>query len=141
MFYLNEDYLEVEFKEFHASRDTPIPSVELCFSRAPFHDQTKPSGTTPITKSHVRDGYNFGLLHIDDYIHRIAIYHTNKKRLEFTKKGPNLKLHRHIQQKGNFTNIILRRFETTDCLEATIPFKENKGIYSINFELVIGFLS
>ena len=138
MFYLNEDYLELEFKEFHSNRDTPIPSVELCFSLAPFHDQTKPSGTTPIIKSHERDGYNLGLLHIDDYIHSITIYHTNntnKKRLEFTKKGPNLKLHRHIQQKGNFTSIILRRFVTTDCLEATIPFKENEGIHSINFEI------
>ena len=135
MFYLNEDYLELEFKEFHSSRGTPFPSVELCFSRTPFLDQIKPAGTAPITKSHVRDGYNLGLLHIDDYIHSITIYHSNKKRLEFTKKGPDLKLHRHIQQKGNFTNIILRRFESTDCLEATIPFKENMGINSINFEI------
>ena len=135
MFYLNEDYLELEFKDFHASRNTPFPSVELCFSRTPYHDQTKPPGTTPITKSHLRDGYNLSLLHIEDYIHSISIYHTNKTRVEFTKKGPNFKLHRHIQQKGNFTNIILRRFESTDCLEATIPFKENKGIHSIDFEI------
>ena len=135
MFYLNEDYLELEFKDFHVSRDTPFPSVELCFSRNPFHDQTTPPGTTPITKSHVRDGYNLGLFHIEDYIHSIAIYHSNKKRVEFTKNGPKFKLHSHIQQKGNFTNIILRRFESTDCLEATIPFKENKGIHSINFEI------
>ena len=135
MFYLNEDYLEVEFKDFHTSKDTPFPSIALCFSRTPFHDQTQSHSNTPITKYHSPNSSKVGLLHIDDYIHSIVIYHTNKTRVQLAKKGPNIKLHQHIQQKGNFTNIILRRFESTDCLEAGIPFKENKAIQWISLKI------
>ena len=135
IFYLNEDYLEVEFKDFHTSKDTPFPSIALCFSRTPFNDQTQSHSNTPITKYHSPNSSKVGLLHIDDYIHSIVIYHTNKTRVQLAKKGPNIKLHQHIQQKGNFTNIILRRFESTDCLEAGTPFKENKGIQSISLKI------
>ena len=133
LFNLDEDSLEIEFKDLHSDEDTPYPGMRVCFARAILHKDEKHFRNTDGTKNQLKDAMNPARLHIEDFIKNVDIVHTNQTRLQFTRSGMKiLQLHRLIQRKGTFKHIMLRRFQSSDCLDIAIPFKKNKGIYSLS---------
>ena len=128
LFYLDEDSLEIELKDFHSSQDTPYPLIRLCFDRSILHE----NDNSLSTKKQSQDGFNPGTLHIEDYISRIVIVHANKTRVRYTTAGTKNKLVRVMQLKLNFEQIILQRFLSTDCLDIGVPFTENEGVHAIS---------
>ena len=133
LFNLDEDSLEIEFKDLHSNEGTPYPGIRVCFSRAILHQDEKHFRNTDGTKNQLKDALNPARLHIEDFIKNVDIVHTNQTRLQFTRSGMKiLQLHRLIQRKGTFKHIMLRRFQSSDCLDIAIPFKKNKGIYSLS---------
>ena len=132
LFNLDKDSLTMAFQDLHESKEATYPSIRLCFARAPEHE-TPPRNKIG-TKNQLKNGshlYSPKKSRIEDYVSRIMIHHVNRKRPKFTRAGINVKLHKVIQRKGNFSHILLRRYRSTDCIEIGIPFKENKGIHGI----------
>ena len=134
VFNLDEDSLEIEFKDLHRSKDTPYPGIRVCFARTILRKEKKHSRNTDGTRNQVKFGLSPARLHIEDFIKNIEILYTNQTRLQFTRAG-DIKLHRHIQRKGSFRHIMLRRFQSVVCLNIAIPFKKNKGIYSVSVRI------
>ena len=135
LYSLNEDALEIELKDLHSSKDTIYPGIRLCFDRTSLNQYKKPSRNTLSTKSPLQDGQRPDRLQIDHYIRNIVIIHTNKTRPQFTRTGMKIKQFRLIQNKGNFTHIVLRRFQSYECLDIGIPFKQNVGIQSVSVNI------
>lgn len=136
LFNMDEDALELEFKDLHSSKDSPYPGIRVCFAHSTLHQDKKPSRNTNSTITQVKDASNPASLHIEDFIRDIEITHTNQTRLQFTRTGSKfIKRHRLIQRKGTFRYIMLRRFQTSDCLDIAVPFKENRKIYSVSIAI------
>ena len=135
LYNLNEDALEIELKDLHSSNDALYPGIRLCFAHTILHGYETPSRSTLSTENSTQDGPDPAKLQIDHYIRNIEIIHTNKTRPKFTRTGMKIQRFRSIQRKGNFTHIVLRRFQASDCLDIGIPFKENLGIHSISVEI------
>ena len=135
LFNLNEDALEVELKDLHSSKDTIYPGIRLCFARTALNQYEKPSRNMLSTKSPLQDDQSPARLRIDHYIRNIVIIHANKTRPQFTRAGMKFQQFRLIQRKGNFTHIVLRRFQSYECLDIGIPFKENVGIQSVSVNI------
>ena len=135
LYNLNEDALEIELKDLHSSNDALYPGIRLCFAHTILHGYETPSRSTISTENSTQDGPDPANFQIEHYIRNIEIIHTNKTRPKFTRTGMKIQRFRSIQRKGNFTHIVLRRFQASDCLDIGIPFKENTGIHSISVEI------
>ena len=135
LYNLNEDALEIELKDLHSSNDALYPGIRLCFAHTILHGYETPSRSTLSTENSTQDGPDPANFKIDHYIRNIEIIHTNKTRPKFTRTGMKIQRFRSIQRKGNFTHIVLRRFQASDCLDIGVPFKENTGIHSISVEI------
>ena len=68
LFNLDEDSLEIEFKDLHSDEDTPYPGMRVCFARAILHKDEKHFGNTDGTKPQLKDALNPARLHIEDFI-------------------------------------------------------------------------
>ena len=135
-FNLNKNALEIELKDLHSSKDTVYPGIRLCFAHTILHGYATPSRSTLTTKNPMQDSPDPAKFQIDHYIRKIVIIHANKTRPKFTRTGMKTQQSSSsIQRKGNFTHIVLRRFQASDCLDIGIPFKENLGIHSISVEI------
>ena len=68
LFNLDEDSLEIEFKDLHSDEDTPYPGMRVCFARAILHKDEKHFRNTDGTKNQLKDAMNPARLHIEDFI-------------------------------------------------------------------------
>ena len=134
LFHLDEDSLEIEFKDLHTSKDTPYPGMKVCFDRTILNKDKKHSRNTDSPRTQSKYALDPVRLHIEDFIKNIEILYTNQTRLQFTRTGV-VKLHSLILRKGTFRHIMLRRFPSLVCLNIGIPFKKNKGIYSVSVRI------
>ena len=134
-FNLNKNALEIELKDLHSSKDTVYPGIRLCFAHTILHGYATPSRSTLTTKNPMQDSPDPAKFQIDHYIRKIVIIHANKTRPQFTRAGMKFQQFRLIQRKGNFTHIVLRRFQSYECLDIGIPFKENVGIQSVSVNI------
>ena len=135
LYNLNEDALEIKLKDLHSSNDALYPGIRLCFAHTILHGHATSSRSTLSTENSMQDGPDPAKSQIDDYIRNIEIIHANKTRPKFTRTGMKTQRFRLIQRKGNFTHIVLQRFQASNCLDIGIPFKENTGIHSISVEI------
>ena len=134
LFNLDEDSLEIDFKDLHSSKDTPYPGIKVCFARTILNKDKKHSRDTDSPNTQSKYALDTARLHIEDFIKNIEVLYTNQTRLQFTRAGV-VKLHRLIQRKGTFRQIMIRRFPSLVCLNIAIPFKKNKGIYSVSVRI------
>ena len=135
LFNLDEDSLDFELKDLHSSKDTPYPAIRLCLARTILDEHKKPSRNVDNPNSQLQNGSNPATLRIEDFIEKIVTNYSNNTRPELTGAGLETKLFRLIQRNGTFTHIILRRFNSTYCLDIATPFKENKGVHSISVQI------
>ena len=131
LFNLDEDLVEIDFKELQSSEDTPYPALTLCFHR-PILPATKAFSDNRFRAGNkLQDGKNPRALQISDYISSIAIKHMNKEQDRLTTIEIKDKADDTFEQKQIFKNISLRRYQSTDCIHIRISSKENIGIHSI----------
>ena len=131
LFNLDEDLVEIDFKELQSSEDTPYPALTLCFHRPIFPATKAFSDNRFRAGNKLQDGKNPRALQISDYISSIAIKHMNKDQDRFTTTKIKDKTDDTLNQKEIFKNISLRRYQSTDCIHIGIFSKENIGIHSI----------
>ena len=130
IFFLNEDSVEIEVTEMYLNQDVFHPSLTLCFHREIIHQRNVFTGHLS-SNNKLQDKSGRHILHIDDYIGDIVVKRKNKKRVRFTKAGLNITPYDEIQYTGRSRKILLRRLQSTDCLDINIPFKKKETIHSI----------
>ena len=118
LYNLNEDAFKIELKDLHSSNDTMYPGIRLCFAHTILHEYATSSSSTLTTKNPMQDGPDPAKFQIDHYIRNIVITHANKTLAKFTRTGMKIQRFRSIQRKGNFTHIMLRRFQASGSVVA-----------------------
>ena len=116
LFGLDEDSVEIGIKEMHLSEDIFYPSLTLCFNQP-------------------QDQYDRPILHIDDYVGNIVVKRKSKKPVVFTKVGIKHTPYDEIPYKGISRKIVLRRYQSSDCLDIGIPFRKKEIIHSMDVEI------
>ena len=114
IFGLDEDSAEIRVKEMPLKEGTILPTLTLCF------------------KNTVQDKSDRHIFHINDYIGNIVVKYKNENRARLTKTVPNITPHEEVKYTGDSRKIMLRRFQSSDCLDINIPYRKKQIIYSIN---------
>ena len=135
LFNLDEDSVEIEFKNLHTNKNTPYPALTLCFDHSMIHEYNMATSNWSMNDEQRQHTFSTRTLQINDYIGSIVIKHLNEKQTQLVNTGTKMKPHDDIQGIDLVSNIVLQRYESTDCIDVGIPFKENKGIHSIDVEI------
>ena len=73
LFSLNEDSVQIEFKQFYSSKDRLYPALTLCYDRATFHKFNQTSRDRFGIDMQHQVFSNQSTLDIEDYINNIVI--------------------------------------------------------------------
>ena len=133
LFNLDADSVEIEFKDLYTSKNTPYPALALCFDHSMIHEYNASNWSR--NNEQQQPIFSPRTLQINDYISSIVIKHLDEKQTQLISTRTKLKPHAAIQGIDFFSNTVLQRYKSTDCLDVGVPFKENKGIHSIDVEL------
>ena len=135
LFNLDEDSVEIEFKDLHTNKNTPYPALTLCFDHSMIHEYNMATSNWSMNDEQRQHTFSTRTLQINDYIGSIVIKHLNEKQTQLVNTGTKMKPHDDIKGIDLFSNTVLQRYESTDCIDVGIPFQENKGIHSIDVEI------
>ena len=132
LYSLDEDSVEIKVKEMPLKENIFHPSLTLCFHRKIVNRRSVFIGR-PSSKDQLQDKAHRRIFHIDDYVGNIVV--KSEKRAQFNKAGLNTTPYEEIQYRGQFRKIVLRRFQSSDCLDINIPVKKKNLIHSINIAI------
>ena len=132
LFSLNEDSVQIEFKEFYSSQDRLYPALTLCYDRATFHKFNQTSTDRFGIDMQHQVFSNQSTLDIEDYITNIVIKDMKNNQTRFTRAGVTAVANIAIKDKSLSLNTILRRYKSTSCFAIGLPFFHEKGINSMN---------
>ena len=130
IFWLDEDSVEITVKDTPLKKDIFHPTLMLCFHQK-IVNRHKVFIGRPSSKDQLQDKSDHRIFHINDYIGNIVVKYKNENRAQMTKTVPNITPHEEVQYTGQFRKIMLRRFQSSDCLDIEVPLSKNKTIHSL----------
>ena len=134
LFRLDEDSVEIKVKEMPSKDYVFYSSITLCFRRK-INNWNKVFIGHHSSKDQLQDKSDRRIFHIDDYIDNIVLKYKNENRERITKTVSNITPYEEDQYTGHFRKVLLRRFQSSDCLDINIPVKKKKNIHSINIAI------
>ena len=134
LFRLDEDSVEIKVKEMPSKDYVFYSSITLCFRRQ-INNWNKVFIGHHSSKDQLQDKSDRRIFHIDDYIDNIVLKYKNENRERITKTVSNITPYEEDQYTGHFRKVLLRRFQSSDCVDINIPVKKRKNIHSINIAI------
>ena len=134
LFGLDEDSVEIEVKEMPSREYIFNPSLTVCFHRK-IVNRHKVFIGRPSSKDQLQDKSDRRIFHIDNYIGDIVIKYKNENQARITKTVPDITPHEEDQYTGHLRKVLLRRFQSSDCLDFNIPVTKKSIIHSINIAM------
>ena len=131
IFGLDEDSVEIKIKEMPLKEELFHLTCKLCFYQK-IVNRHKVFIGFPSSKDQLQDNSDRRIFHVDDYVGNIVVKYKNENRSRLTKTVPNITPHEEVQYTGHFRKIMLRRFQSSDCLDIEVPLSKKESIHSIN---------
>ena len=131
LFSLDEDLVQIDFKEFHSTEDRLYPALTLCFDRTTFYKADN-SATNDLGIDQQRKVFSNQPLKIEDYINNIVVKDMKNHETRFTRTRVNIEAEGAMKGKRLSMDAFLRHYQSTSCFAVGIPFKKKKGINSID---------
>ena len=132
LFNLDEDSVQIKFKETYTSEERIYPAMTLCFDRTTFHKFNQSAEDKLGVDMAHQTFSNQSTLDIEDYIDNIVIKDMKNNQTRFTKSGAHVLSNIAIKDKSLSINTVLRRYRLTNCFAIGIPLLNKKGINSMN---------
>ena len=134
IFSLDEDSVEITVKDTPLKKDIFHPTLMLCFHQK-IVNRHKVFIGRPSSKDQLQDKSDHRIFHINDYIGNIVVKYKNENRAQMTKTVPNVTPYEEVQYTGHSRKIMLRRLQSSDCLDIDIPSKKKETIHSIDIAI------
>ena len=134
LFWLDEDSVEITVKDIPLKQDIFHPTLMLCFHQK-IVNRHKVFIGRPSSKDQLQNKSDHRIFHIDDYIGNLVVKYRNENRARFTKTVPNITRYEEIQYTGHFRKILLRRLQSSDCLDINIPSRKTEIVHSIDIAI------
>ena len=128
IFSLDEDSVEITVKDTPLKKDIFHPTLMLCFHQK-IVNRHKVFIGRPSSKDQLQDKSDHRIFHINDYIGNIVVKYKNENRAQMTKTVPNITPYEEVQYTGHSRKIMLRRLQSSDCLDIDIPSKKKEPIH------------
>ena len=132
LFNLDEDSVQIKFKDTYSDKNRIYPAMTLCFDRTTFHKFNQSSEDKLGVDMAHQTFSNQSTLDIEDYINNIVIKDMTNNQTRFTRSGTHVLSDVAIKDKSLSINTLLRRYRSTNCFAIGIPFLNKKGINSMN---------
>ena len=134
LYTLNEDSVEIEVKEMPLKENIFHTSLTLCFRRKIVNRHNAFIGH-PSSKDQLQDKSHRRIFHIDDYVGNIVVKRKSENSAQFNETGLTNTPYEEIQLTGHFRKIVLRRLQSSDCLDINLPSKTKKRLHSFNIAI------
>ena len=129
---LDEDLVQIDFKQFHTAEDRVYPALTLCFDTTTYSTYNESFERSLREDELLQIGSNHTTLKIEDYVNSIQFQDFENKITRYSKSGIGIESHNEIEIRQLSTNTVFRRYQASRCFAIGLPFMNKKVINSMD---------